>query len=199
LKTKGYNILSKGGSKNKWGSLISLFIQEKDGIIFKFQVSAGNNANLYLDNLSAQIEQIKALGGKWDELRGQIILFKRLVRDVLGSYGKTFGGLSGPGCEQFIIQADSSTDYGKKLTSIGSFDKAMRWVYNMGFNREASTVIPFNKVVDKIGIYYQDTRMVKPLVCEPVFWAKLVNAARKYVELNKIEMSEDEFASLGLP
>jgi hypothetical protein len=31
----------------------------------------------------------------------------------------------------------------------------------------------------------------------PILWKKLVNASRRYVALNKIDLSEDEFASLG--
>ena len=197
-KSEGYNILSKnGGSQYSWGRLISLFAQNKDGIFFRVQVVVDRESKLYSDCLNAQIEQIKTLGGSWDNLKGQIILFKNLVRGVLHSYKKSYGGLDGMECEQFILQPVSSSEFGRKITGIGSFDKTMRWIYKIGFDRTSSAIIPFNTATDQGGIYYINTGEYKQIVCTPLFWAKLVNAARKYVALAKTEMSEDEFASLG--
>lgn len=90
-------------------------------------------------------------------------------------------------------------DYGRKITSIGSFDKTMRWIYRAGLDKDSSTVVPLDKAAGQSGIYLQDLKSTNLLTtCSPIFWNKLVNAAAKYVELNKIRMSEDEFASLGL-
>ena len=195
---RGYTVLSKYERQVLTRKLINLIVQDKDGIVFMMQIFAGKDLVIYVDRLSAQVEQIKVLGGQWKDISGQIILFKRLVRDVLHSYRSTLGGFGGVECEQFIIQAGSSTDYGRKITGIGSFDKAMRWIYSVGFDLETPTIIPFDKATNQTSIYYQDTKMRKSLVCMPMFWNKLVNAARKYVELNKIEMSEEEFFHLGL-
>ena len=196
-KSQGYGILSRYERQVLTKRLINLIVLDKNGVVFMMQIFVGKNFVIYVDRLNAQIEQIKALGGSWKDLSGQIILFKRLVRDVLHSYRQVFGGIDGMGCEQFIIQAASSSGYGRKITSIGSFDKTLRWVYDIGFDQTSSTIIPFDKATSRTGIYYLNTKNIVPLVCAPAFWDKLINAARKYVKLAKTEMSEDEFASLG--
>ena len=196
-KAEGYSILSKSERRALPKKMVNLIMQDNHGVIFMLQIFIGKNIVIYVDRLNAQIEQIKALGGSWDYLKGQIILFKKLIRGVLHSYRITSGGLDGMGCEQFIVQVGSSTGYGRKMTGVGSFDKTMHWIYGIGFDQASATVIPFDKVANQIGIYYKNTYKYTPIVCTPLFWDKLVNAARKYVKLAKTEMSEEEFASLG--
>jgi len=199
LRASGYVIISKSERQVLSKIMINIIIQDGNGVVFRIQLFVGKDFKIYFDHLNAQIRQIEALGGKWEDLSGQVILFKRLIRDVLHNYGEAYGGLGGPGCEQFIIQADSSMDYGRKITSIGSFDKTMRWIYRAGLDKDSSTVVPLDKAAGQSGIYLQDLKSTNLLTtCSPIFWNKLVNAAAKYVELNKIRMSEDEFASLGL-
>ena len=94
------------------------------------------------------------------------------------------------------MQAASSSDYGKKITGIGSFDKTMRWIYNIGFDQASSTVVPFDIATKQIGIYKYADKYQK-IECSSSFWNQLVNASKRYVELNKTTMSEEEFASLG--
>ena len=196
LRSEGYKIFSVDFSRKIMSMrLVSLMLQDKDGVIFRVHLTAGKNIRIYSDILAKQIEQIKALGGSWEYVSGQIVLFKRLVRDVLHSYGK-FYGVNGIICEQFIVQAASSSDYGKKITGIGSFDKTMRWIYSIGFNQDSSTIIPFEIATKQVGIYKYADKYLK-VECLPVFWNQLVNAARKYVVLGNTEMSEDDFASLG--
>jgi len=185
-KENGVNILSQDSDNQyPWGRLINLIALDKDGIVFRVQLLAGKERKSWIEFINGQMAQIKALGGSWEYAAGQIILFKRLVRDVLHGYGKSYGGLDGMMCVEFILQADSSVEYGRKITSIGSFDKTMRWVYRIGFDQTSA------------GIYSPDPSKL-PIVCSSLFWNKLVNAARKYVALGKTEMSEDEFAGLGL-
>jgi len=194
---QGYKIFSVDFDRNiKTAKLISFMLRDKNGIVFRIHLSADKKMRIYADILNVQIEQIKALGGKWENVAGQIILFKRLARDVLHSYGKSYG-VDGMICEQFIVQVASSSDYGQKITSIGSFDKTMRWIYSIGFDRASSTIVPLEKVASHLVMYRHSTE--RPLfISSPLLWEKLVNASRRYVALEKTEMSEDEFSSLGL-
>ena len=192
----GVNILSEDSdSQYPWGRLINLIAQDKEGIVFRVQLLVGKDRRSWNEFIGDQMEQIRALGGRWEYVSGQIILFKRLVRDVLHSYGKSYG-LDGMMCVEFIVQADSSTEYGRKITSIGSFDKTMRWIYKIGFDQASSAITPFDMATKQTGIYSPDAKKLQ-ITCSPVFWNKLVNAARKYVALGKAEMSEDEFSGLG--
>jgi len=194
---EGYRILSIHERNILPKKMINFIIQDKNGIVFMLQIFVGKNIVIYADRLNDQIEQIKALGGNWDELRWQIILLKKLVRGVLHSYRKSLGGLDGMECEQLIIQAGSSLEYGRKITSIGSFDKAMRWIHRIGFDQGSLKITPYERIASQFGIYYTNTQKYIPLALTDLFWGKLVNAAKRYVEINKVKMSEDEFASLG--
>ena len=196
-RSEGYETFSVDSSRQiKSMKLVTFMLLDKDGIVFRMSITVGKNMRIYADILNAQIAQIKALGGSWEYVSGQIILFKRLVRDVLYGYGQCYGGLYGLRCEQFIVQAASSSDYGKKITGIGSFDKTMRWIYNIGFDQASSTVVPFDIATKQIGIYKYADKYQK-IECSSSFWNQLVNASKRYVELNKTTMSEEEFASLG--
>ena len=182
----GVNILSvDSDNQYQWGRLINLIALDKEGIVFKVQLLAGRDRKSWHEFISDQMAQIKALGGSWEYVSGQIVLFKKLVRDILHGYGKSYGGFDGMMCIEFVLQADSSEEYGRKITSMGSFDKTMLWIYKLGFDQSSSS------------IYSPDPSKLR-LGCSSIFWNKLVNAARRYVTLGKIEMLEDEFASLGL-
>jgi len=197
-KANGVSILSEDSDNQyPWGRLINLIALDKDWIVFRVQLLAGKDRKSWIEFINGQMAQIKALDGSWEYVSGQIILFKRLVRDVLHGYGKSYGGLDGMMCVEFILQADSSVEYGRRITTIGSFDKTMRWVYRIGFDQASSAIIPFDIATKQTGIYSPDPNKL-PITCSSIFWNKLVNAARKYVELDKVEMSEDEFAGLGI-
>ena len=188
LSSGGYSIFSTDFEHRINSTrIVTFLIQDKDGIVLRVRITSGENLTIYADDINAQIEHIKLLGGNWEYLSGQIVLFKKLVRDVLHSYGKSYGGLDEMECEQFIMQAAGFSGYGAKFTSIGSFDKTMHWIYNIGLDRKSSAIVPFDGVINNnLKVEFSSS-----------FWNKLVNAARKYMVLANIEMSEYEFSSLG--
>lgn len=196
-KAQGYIILSKYEYDVPKRRLVNLLAQDKNGVVFRMQLLVGIKTRIYVDMLNSQIAQIKALGGSWEYVSGQIIMFKRLAKDVLRSYGKSYDNMTGPECEQFIIQASNSLNHGEKIISIGSFDKTMRWLYKVGFDQASSTIIPLDMADDRIAMYIYPTKENVMKKFSPILWKKLVNASRRYVALNKIDLSEDEFASLG--
>ena len=94
-RSQGCNVLSKIERDVSKRRLINFIVQDKDGVVLRIQLFVGGKTRIYADILNQQIGQIKALGGNWDDLKGQIILFKKLVRDVFHSYGKFYGGIDG--------------------------------------------------------------------------------------------------------
>jgi hypothetical protein len=196
-KAGGYDILSSHARSFSGKVLLNFIVSGKDGIVIRVQILCFRREPTYSDAFRSQMEQVEKLGGSWDYLKGQIILFKRLVKDILHSYGKSTGGLDGMECEQFIIQAGSSSDSGRRIKSTGSFDKTMRWIYGIGFDRRSGAIIPFEKAQRRSGIYCQDDQKTKLLVYAPSLWNKLVNASRKYLQLGRQEMTYRDFAGLG--
>ncbi len=170
---EGYDVLSRLERKVAQRSLFNFRLKDKNGVVLQIQLFVGRNKIIYADDLNVQIEQIKALGGNWNYVRGQIILFKKLVKDVLHSYKTFYGGLDGVRCEQLIIQAGSSTNSGRKITSIGSFDKTMHWIYSIGFDRASSTIIPFERISNRLVMFKYSGN--NPLfISSPVIWNKFV-------------------------
>lgn len=199
LSRNGYSVLINSQRQIHERKLLNFIIRDQQGIVFRLQVIVNMRVGLYLDNLDRQIRQIEALGVSWDDFKGQIILFKKLLKSVFHVYGSNCASLDGMECEQLIIQAQSSKDYGRMITGVGSFGKLMYYLNEIGFDRSSSRIIPFENVSSKLKIYYldQDTKQDKTVVFSDILWRKLVNAARKFTALGDEEMSENDFAGLN--
>jgi len=198
LSRDGYTVLINSQRQIHERKLLNFIIRDQQGIVFRLQVTVVRKIALYLDNLDGQIRQIEALGADWDDFKGQIILFKKLLKNVFHIYGSNCGSLDGMECEQVIIQTQSSRDSGRMITGVGSFEKLMYYLCEIGFDRSSSRIIPFENAAGKLKIYYldQDTKQDKTVVFTDMLWRKLVNAARKFAALDGKEMSEDDFAGL---
>jgi len=198
LSRNGYTVLINSQRQIHERKLLNFIIRDQQGIVFRLQVDVGMRRGLYIDNLDGQIRQIEALGVNWDDFKGQIVLFKKLLKNVFHIYGSNCGSLNGMECEQVIIQAQSSKDSGRMITGVGSFGKLMYYLNEIGFDRSSSRIIPPGDAAGKLKIYYlnQDAKQDKAVVFSDMLWRKLVNAARKFIALGDKQISEDDFAGL---
>ncbi len=182
---RGYtinNIKQRPHNSHQW--LISFIVYEKSGRpLTKVEITLRQEGKVYPDLFNAQMNQIQeqfSLAGQEATL-SDIRFMKHLLQEGIESYKWFHGGLSGIGAEQLIIQSGGVEQNGWKINGQGSFAKAMKLIYSIGYDQQNKTIRPVSEVINSFQIYNMDgSNLMQSL--NDWSWRRLVHAARVYTE-----------------
>lgn len=202
LMTRGYLLKAAvPGRRDNPGTLWTLTIEDPNRPrkhLVQITLQDGIRRRLLSDHTDSQIRQWVQLGGTIDHFRREVILLKRLLDHVLGTYTRKQGGPTGIAVEQLILQSGGTKkgSDGRILTGIGSFDRAMRWIVEASFKptgefrREKGALKRANLKSPVRGGRLLD-------FMTEAAWVRLARAARKYVDRGKTSITFEELDSLG--
>ncbi|MGH7198068.1 MAG: sigma-70 family RNA polymerase sigma factor, partial [Candidatus Omnitrophota bacterium] len=192
LQDSGYWVHHVNRSKSRAGMLFMFFVRDTKGRFFKVDVTLGFDQKLYPEYFEDQMREIASRGGDVTMVKRDIILMKKLARDVLGIYKRTpgfgeHGRLNGVAAEQLVIQSG------------GTFNKAMGWICAIGFDHDTKEIIPIGQVLKSHKFYEPEgDRNILGHVFSELTWRKMAGAAKKYVDLGKQEITEEELPLLAV-
>ncbi|MFC1548551.1 hypothetical protein ACFL5E_01175 [Candidatus Omnitrophota bacterium] len=199
LDLTGCSVINQRGGRQKEnaGTLYTFTVKDSSGEKFNLQITVGKERVVYADHYEEQMLEIESKGASRAKVTGDIKLMRKLVMEVLGCYKEHHGGMGSIGWDQIIMQSAGSSDKGRNLTGVGSFHKAMHWIYEMGFDRTSKRIVPFSEVEKTNAIY--DPERAENLLSRlnPYSWKRLFNAARKYVESGRDSITADELTGLS--
>jgi glycosyltransferase involved in cell wall biosynthesis len=185
LRAKGYearNVQQRPHNGNQW--LISFVIFNAQGVsVTKAEVTLASQNEAYPDLFNRQISQIEARFGDAgrESVLADIRLMKHILQNVIASYKWYHGGLSGIGAEQLIIQSGGATVQGRNIVGLGSFIKAMEWIYKEGYDAQSGAIRSLAEAKRRFVIYnVTGVNFLDNL--NEWSWRRLVHAARAYVE-----------------
>ncbi len=185
LGNKGYSVgdvKQRPHNGSQW--LISFVIYESSGRpVTKVEITLANQREVYPDMFNSQMRQIEdtfGLAGR-EAVLADIRLMKFFLQNVIESYRWYHGGLSGIGAEQLVIQSGGVSNNGRSVQGLGSFGKAMEWLYRQGYDGQGGTIRSLNEVKSNFKIYNVDGKSFLDNLNE-WSWRRLVHAAKTYVE-----------------
>lgn len=187
LEGKGYDVgnISQGPHfAHRW--LLSFIIYKNGKPLTEIEITFDGECVNYVDMFNIQLDQIREQFGieALESLMQDIKLFKLFLKSVVESYKRYHGGLKGVGAEQLIIQSGGASNNGWNINGVGSFAKAMEWIYRIGYDEKFKCILPFNERKEKMQIYDCDnTNFLNSL--NEWTWRRLVHAARIYIEGKK--------------
>lgn len=185
LGIKGYrvgDIKQKPHNDSQW--LISFVIYDSSGRpVTKAEITLANQKEAYPDLFNSQMRQIEDGSGSTgrEAVLADIRLMKDFLQNVIESYRWYHGGLTGIGAEQLILQSGGATNNGRSIQGLGSFAKAMEWLYRQGYDGQSKTIRSLNEVKSNLKIYNVDGKNFLDNLNE-WSWRRLVHAARVYTE-----------------
>lgn len=185
LQGNGYKlteIKQRVHNSSQW--LISGTIIDAAGqAVTKLEITLEKEKEVYADLFTKQMQQIENRSGVEgrNSVITDILLMKYLLQEVVDAYKWYEQGLSGIGAEQLVIQSGGSVNQGREILGLGSFDKAMRWIYAQGYDSETQNVRALSTVTKNFFIYNVDGTNFLGNLSEQT-WRRLVHAARVYVE-----------------